>query len=327
MTPAGLEKKSNSLSDHYSEIFVHVGIHRTGTSTLQKYLLATRDAPEAKGLDVVMPQIAGQRDMPNHRDGIRDYIKIHARLNRKPWFLKPFYRRQLNGIFQEYVDLVSPRAPVLVLSEENILGQAFFPERPGLLYPDAERNLLAIRTLTGANLKRVFLAVRSYPDFLLSYEIMREAYFGRGIGLDNLSAWAAGRLRGWKDIVEIMARVFPETDIEIWPYGGIRIEQEFTRLTGLDYAAVCKETGESVVNASATYEALAEIQRLRRAGRKPKKPQVDSILQEGAGQKIRLEDVFPVDALQRLTDLYMADMEAIGRLNNVMICGNGGDAR
>jgi len=327
LTSAGGEKKSDSLSDYYSEIFVHVGIHRTGTSTLQKYLLATRDAPEARGLDVVMPQIAGQRDMPNHRDGIRDYVKIHARLNRKPWFLKPFYRRQLNGIFNEYVDLVSPRAPVLVLSEENILGQAFFPERPGLLYPDAERNLAAIRTLAGVNLKRVFLAVRSYPDFLLSYEIMREAYFGRGIGFDNLSQWAAGHLSGWKDIVEIMTRVFPDTVIEIWPYGGITIEQEFTRLTGLENASVYKETGESVVNASATYEALAEIQSLRKAGAKPKKPQVDAILQKGAGRKIRLEDVFPASDRQRLTGLYEAEMEAIGQLKNVLIFGNGGGIR
>ena len=321
MTRADREKKAGSLSCHYRDISVHVGIHRTGTSTLQKYLLATRDAPAARGLDVVMPQIAGQRELPNHRNGIRDYVKIHARLNRKPWFLKPLYRRQLNRVFEDYVALVGPKAPVLVLSEENILGQAFFPERPGLLYPDAERNLTAMRSFAGPNLKRVFLAIRSYPDFLLSYEIMREAYFGRGIGFDNLSGWATGHLRGWREIVEIMTRVFPGTAIEIWPYGGISIEQEFTRLTGLELAAVYQETGQSVVNASATYEALAHIQALRKSGTKPKKPEVDTILETMSGRKIRLEDIFTTSEFQRLTDRYKADLDAIGRLNNVEICG------
>ncbi|WP_417711665.1 hypothetical protein [Roseibium aggregatum] len=308
-----------SLSDYYSSIFIHLGAHRTGTSRLQKYLLEVQTKAGSQHYDFVVPQVAGQREQPDHRNFIKKYLKQHARFEKKYLFFKIFESKNLKKIFDNYVEFLNPKSKTLVMSEENFLGQAFYAELPGTLYPEAERNLRAVRSLIGLNIEKIFLSIRPYPDFLISYDIMREAYFNRGIGLANLSNWAHGEILGWQKLVEVVRTVFPNTVIEIWPYGDITIERQFSRLTGDSLSKVAQDLTTDVINASATFEALELLQERRKTGLILGKEDVDKILKSIEGRKIGKKDVFSLVDIGRLSKLYLSELEAVSKMSNVIV--------
>lgn len=310
-----------SLSDYYSKIFLHIGGHRTGTSRLQKYLLELQESAASNNCDFVTPQVSGQRELPDHRNLIKKYFKQHARLEKKPWVLKFIHQNRLEKIFAKYVDFITPKSSTLVMSEENFLGQAFYSELPGVLYPDAERNLRAVRSLTGLNIEKIFLSIRPYPDFLLSYDLMREAYFNRGIGFRNLANWASGELQGWQTLLEVLRLVFPNTEIEIWPYGDVAIEEQVSRLTSFSISEVCLGSDEEIINASASFEALKVLKEKRLAGLKLGKEEVDNILKSVRGKNISRSDIFSDVELRRLSKIYLSEVQSISKMSNVSVLG------
>lgn len=310
---------NKNLSDFYSKIFLHIGAHRTGTSSLQKYLLELQKNALSNACDVVVPQVAGQRELIDHRNLVKSYFKQHARLEKKPWPIKILHRNRLQKIFAKYVDFISPKASTLIISEENFLGQAFYSEKPGVLYPDAERNLRAVRTLTGPNIEKIFLSIRPYPDFLLSYELMREAYFNRGIGLRKLPNLISGEILGWQNLLEVLRLIFPNTEIEVWPYGHFAIEKQVSRLTGFLPSKIREGSAEEVINVSASFEALKILNEKRLSGLRLGKKEVDDILKAVHGKKISKEDIFSDFELNRLSNIYSSEIQYIHKMSGVSI--------
>ncbi|MTH95578.1 hypothetical protein, partial [Roseibium sp. RKSG952] len=146
------------FSRYYDRIVLHAGAHRTGTSSLQSALHRLQDA----GLDVIAPQVAGDRRMADHRPFMSACVQAGLKSGRGGLFHKHRARRRMKQAFSRYLEAFPPRHGELVYSEENILGSALEADRPGILYPDAGPRLSVIRSLLGANVARVCLAVRSY---------------------------------------------------------------------------------------------------------------------------------------------------------------------
>ncbi|PVB62269.1 hypothetical protein DCO57_08195 [Labrenzia sp. 011] len=275
------------------------------------------------GKDVLIPQSAEDRMRPDHRRVLNDYIKNFSRMNKKSSFFKFLYRYKLKTSFDRFVEFVNPASPELIVSDENILGQAIKIEKPGVLYPDAVRNLLAVSALLGPNLKNIYLSVRPYPEFLLSYELMREAYFGRGLGFDQLNRWAEADVKGWTPLVESLVRVFPEAKIELWPYGNFRVSDGLSRLTGIDAGKNRDKSARKHINSAPTEEALERLQAKRKSRKKVTKAQVDKILSESGGEKFRVDRVFDESVSRKLTDQYNRELGEFGKISNIEIFTSG----
>ncbi len=180
---------------------MHIGAHRTGSTSFQQYLRANRSALNLRGVGFWGPW--------RTRKGL-----LHGGADRP---INPAQARRAKGRVQ--LNLTSAKAhgaEVLVVSDENIIGTARRNLRTGTMYPDIGERMARINAAF-APIKRVVLQIRS-PDrwwaSSMSYLLPR----GEAV-LDEMALDAIAKSdRSWRHVITDLACACPDSEILVTPF-------------------------------------------------------------------------------------------------------------
>lgn len=187
------------------EVILHVGAHRTGTTSLQSWLLQNADALEGAGIAVWGPDrtrgglFAGLMKRP---DAVTLADDLQA-------------QRSAVRIRDELDRLAGAGIRQLIVSEENMIGTMPICLDHATIYPDARARLDRIAAAFDGAVTGVGLALRSYDDWWAS--VLATAA-GPGVAQTDVLHRLAGHPRGWQRIIATLAEAFPDAHRIVWPF-------------------------------------------------------------------------------------------------------------
>ncbi len=266
----------------YPPITLHLGAHRTATSSLQRMLDRDAVALNATGIAIWGPKrtrtglLTGVMGDPGRREGRRD---VQA-------------RRAAGRVSMQRADLAADGVQRLVISDENMLGGLRENVLLGRLYPTVAARLHRLSdTLPGVG--RVCLSLRS-PDAW--WTSVFAFLMTRGFAPPDratLDAILQAR-RGWRDVIHDVAGAFPDAELVVWSYEdfGAKPETAYQWLTGLPP----QSDARPMLNGSLPIDALRA--RLRDEGHATELP--------GVGQTYA---PFTPDERQAMRDAHRADLD------------------
>jgi len=189
------------------DVILHLGAHRTGTTSFQQVLGHNRNALEGAGVAFWGPQ--------RTRKGLfHGLIKPRALVDDT---VVKQAARSGHVIRIEMDRLADAGAQALVVSEENMLGALGANLNQRRLYPDAGFRLGRIAAAFGGRVNRVALAIRAYEAWwpsAVSYAVPAGQPLPCGATLDHLVT----QPRRWRHVVEDTARAFPGAEVVVWAF-------------------------------------------------------------------------------------------------------------
>jgi hypothetical protein len=227
------------------EIILHIGAHRTGTTTFQDYMRNNAQGLETRAIGFWGPRrtraglFAGLQPAVRAANG-RD-IEKHA-----------IGRVKMNCARAE-----GQGRAQLVISDENMIGTIRANlHTHGLYHAAGERMARYAQAFTGRK-TRVFLSIRSLDTYwasALGYAITR----GCGVpSADSLDRLVTSRRR-WRDVITDVACAVPDADISVLPFEtfGGQPDTQLALMTGGD---VPRTHARGWVNATPHAPALRAI--------------------------------------------------------------------
>ncbi|AXI48951.1 hypothetical protein C1J03_16525 [Sulfitobacter sp. SK012] len=187
------------------DIILHVGAHRTGTTSFQHYLqsnaaVLSEDATgywgplrTRKGLfSGLFPGVAGAsgRNLQRRAEG---RVKMHLTLAE-----------------QAGVDR-------LIVSDENMIGSPRHCLRDGLLYPAVGDRMARISSAFGGRISRIVLSLRA-QDLWWASTSAYAVYRGHSVPTARHCERIAHTRRGWRDVITDIACAAPEAEIRVLPF-------------------------------------------------------------------------------------------------------------
>jgi hypothetical protein len=209
------------------EIILHLGAHRTATTSLQHYLRGNARVLARDGIEIWEPRktrdglFGGVIPEPGLRDAAGQLRRARGRI------ALHLHRAEAAGM------------AVLLVSDENMLGAPRRNLRDGALYAGAGLRMARFAEAFGGRVSRAVLSLRaldSYWASVLAYSVMR----GHRIPLAaQLAALAAGP-RSWRDVITDLACALPGVDIIVLPHeqSASRPAQRLAVMTGRAEAAM-----------------------------------------------------------------------------------------
>ena len=233
------------------EVILHIGAHRTGTTSFQRALQQNQHNLNKNGVTIWGPRVTrGGRFSGLLRGGDEELAETTRLVQRN------------KGIISIEVERLE-RAGMhsLLVSEENILGSMRTNLRSSRLYPSLSERLERFALVFGPICTQIGLCIRPYGDFWSSsmayaikvgHPVLDEA------GLDRLVT----QPRGWRRVINDVAAAFPKAEVNVW---------EFQRLAGkpqAQYRLLVGRRGhlrgsQDCHNASPGRKALRDILMLR----------------------------------------------------------------
>ncbi|PWE33703.1 hypothetical protein DDZ14_03275 [Maritimibacter sp. 55A14] len=193
------------------EVVLHIGAHRTGTTTLQHHLHLNRDNLTKNGIAVWGPE--------------RTRAGLFTGLIRAPAPLSgaQALRGALSSarIRREIAALREAGHSHLLVSEENMIGDIRTNLAAGALYPQAAARLGALGAGFGADCTSVAVALRSYDSYwasAIAYAIRAGLPLPDAAGLARL----AGARRGWRQVLRETAAAFPGARLVVWDFDTLK---------------------------------------------------------------------------------------------------------
>ncbi|GFE49678.1 hypothetical protein So717_14310 [Roseobacter cerasinus] len=192
-----------------NKIILHIGAHRTGTTSLQRFLRNNADLLTAGGIETLCP--------PESRHGkIADVV--------------PDWLAQL-------ADTASQR---FLISEENLPGTMGHNIATGSLYPNAKENLGRLASLYKPDV--VMMSVRELGEYWTSAILFSLARHETTLpSQGHLNAICSDK-RSWRDVVADVQSVFPHARLVVREFAHLQDNpKRFLRLaTGWDTWADAK---------------------------------------------------------------------------------------
>lgn len=197
------------LAEH-DRIKLHIGAHRTGTTSLQAALHAHRQSLSARGVGYWGPSAMRAKRFP----GVFRWFKGPT--------LTPAEQGACEIIATENIPLLSQRLrnqrhlghEKIIISDENILGDMKINLQTKALYPDAAHRLALFSRIFGPYISRISLTIRSYDSYwrsLLAHQIAKGGAAPTAQMLDAL----ATQPKRWLDVVADVQTAFPEAEIRV----------------------------------------------------------------------------------------------------------------
>lgn len=254
----------------FMDVILHIGAHRTASTTLQHYLRSNAGALRAQGVGFWGPMrtrqaglLSGVMPVPGGDPG--------AQLDRA----RGRIALQLETAARKGVRHV-------IISDENILGSVRRNLRQRRFYRDAGARLARFATAFDGRVTRIVLAVRRLDAFWassLSYGVMR----GRAVpGTDDLDRFVT-QGRSWRTLVDEIATAFPGVGIQVHVHEELAGRPERRLWHMLDGAVTGpRETRPPWLNRASDLPALREVLALR--GEDP------ALLPSGAGRWSPFDD-------------------------------------
>jgi len=188
------------------EVILHLGAHRTGTSSLQAWMMQNEGALERAGIAVWGPE--------------RTRAGLFAGLVKRPDLIGPAdvlaAHRSAMRIRMEIDALADRGIGRLVISEENLLGAMPVCHAHDMIYPDARGRLLRVAEALGPHLSGVALSVRRYDMWwasVLSVMLRRGAARPEPARLARL----AEDPQGWRRVIAIAQETLG-VPVTVWPF-------------------------------------------------------------------------------------------------------------
>ncbi len=194
---------------HRVEISLHLGAHRTGTTSIQKFFGANGAQLETAGLSYWGPK----RTRAGLMHGI---IKNPANLTDEDIRLG---KRAIGRIRLERDRLAFEGKRKLIVSEENLLGTMAQNLNSKALYSQATARLARLAPSLNDTPLRVNLAVRSLDVYWASAIAFRIRAGMPVPGRDMINE-IADQPRRWFHVVRDVAAAFPQAEILVWPFEG-----------------------------------------------------------------------------------------------------------
>ncbi len=232
----------------FLEVILHIGAHRTGTSSLQLALRQNRQNLMKNGVVFWGPREtrAGMfSGLLRHRRGL-DLAREKRVARNRGLISIELQRLQARGV------------RTLVISEENIIGTMVENLRTGLLYPGLDRRLGPFFDVFRGHLVRVGMAIRPYGDYwasVLSYGLRS----GRVLADSEVLERLARLPRPWRRVVADVALAFPGIDITVWDFDRLigRPQVQYRLLTAARRGWIAPMTQKA--NASPGREGLRDL--------------------------------------------------------------------
>lgn len=190
------------------DLILHIGVHRTATTTFQLYLGRHRRALAEAGVALWLPA--------DVRRSLLDGI-IHRPEDADP----EIDRRAGRNAVRLLADVEQARAAgwrQLLLTEENLSGALRGNLRDGALYADIAPRIARLGQAVLAQVTRVGLAVRRYDSYWASAMAFA---LRQGVALPGLAdkpAQLARLPRRWPDVVADLAALLPRAEIGVWTF-------------------------------------------------------------------------------------------------------------
>lgn len=192
------------------DIILHIGAHRTATTSFQQYLRDNMGALQAQDIG-----FWGPRRM---RKGLFSglYPRPAAAKGRN-------LQRRAEGRVQMHAELAC-RGGIkqLIVSEENMMGAPRECLRRKTLYPAIGERMARVAQAFDGRITRVVMSVRAQDlwwSSIAAYAVNRGHQMPGALTLDKI----AENRRGWRDVITDLACAVPGADILVLPfeqYGG-----------------------------------------------------------------------------------------------------------
>lgn len=205
------------------DIVLHIGAHRTATTSFQRWLEG-QGGDVTGGLAVWGPQVTrGARF-----DGL---VKAPGAVTAPVVTLAA---HSTGAIRLEMLRMARAGARLLLVSEENMPGSMRENFARAALYPMAIERLARFRPAFRGRAVRIGFGIRAQADYwasALGYALQA------GLPLPGPHAFAriAASRRGWRHVIADIAESFPQAEIMVWRYEdlGRHPQDLFAALTGM----------------------------------------------------------------------------------------------
>lgn len=186
------------------DVILHLGAHRTATTSFQHYLRGQGPWLAARGIGYWGPLRTRRSVLPGLFPGRGAGWRGDAR--RAEGRVRMLTARaEARGLSQ------------LLVSDENMLGSCQQCLRTGQLYPAAGERLARLGAAFGGRLARVVLTLRSPDHWWASAAALAVA---RGHAVPGVAARAriARGARSWRGVIEDLACALPQVEIRVRPF-------------------------------------------------------------------------------------------------------------
>jgi len=266
------------------DVILHLGAHRTASTSFQAYLRANAQALSRQGVGFWGPR--------RTRNGLFDgIIPVNGspRLERQA--------RLAKGRIVLHLDRAAAQGTrCLIVSDENIIGAPRRNLRDTMLYRGAGPRMARHAAAFGGRITRVVLSVRAFDSYwpsTLAYGIARGSPLPDPAQLEVI----CGQTRGWRDVITDLARALPGVEILVLPhetYASIP-ERRLLIMTG-DAMTAPDDSSRLWLNRAPDLDALRHCLALR--GEDP------TLLGQGTGRY----DPFTAQQQTHLHELYLDDL-------------------
>jgi hypothetical protein len=185
------------------KIVLHIGAHRTGTTSFQAYMRRHWAVLAAQGIGFWGP--------------VRTRKGLFTGIQPTPGLGVDAARRARGRILLQLDKAAKQGAHTLVISDENMMGSSRLNLRSQSLYPDVGERFARYAAAFDNRIDTVALSVRSLDHFWLS-----TAAYGVHRGHDvpgpaQLDRIATGR-RSWRDVIADVSCAAPQAAIKVLPF-------------------------------------------------------------------------------------------------------------
>jgi len=210
--------------DKLMEITLHLGAHRTGTTSFQQYLRNNRARLRADGTEVWEPQ--------QLRKGMFDGLFAAPRMLNG----RDQHARAVGRIGLHVAQAETSGAKRLLISEENMIGAPRACLRSASLYPAIGERMARLEAAFKGRITRVVMCVRAQDlwwSSVAAYSVARGHALPDAAKLEAL----ATSPRTWRDVIADLACALPNAHIKIAPFEQYAGQFDAIAALALDRAA------------------------------------------------------------------------------------------
>ncbi len=194
-------------------IKLHIGAHRTGTTSLQAALHGQRDALSLNGIGYWGPHAMRRKRFP----------QVFQAFEKTPQSADEL--AVIDDIVATNTKLLADRINYqaqigheqMLVSEENILGNMKINLTTAALYPDLQERLAMFSRIFGPYCARVSLTIRPYHEYwrsLIAFLLENNAPLPTA---DKLESLCLQPLR-WRNVIESICTAFPTAQIRVMEF-------------------------------------------------------------------------------------------------------------
>lgn len=189
----------------FMDIILHLGAHRTATTTFQHYLRDQTEDLAAEGVTVWGPERMRGAIVPGL---FRSVAGRHGRN----------IARRAEGRVRMFTRLAQAEGTrQLLVTDENLLGTCIQNFRAGQLYPAAGERMARLGAGMGGQVRRIVLSIRSQDLWWASAAAL---IVSRGHPVPDARRCEAisRHRRGWRDVITDLACALPGAEIVVLPF-------------------------------------------------------------------------------------------------------------